>query len=144
MRACTYCGKDNEDAASFCAGCGDSLDSPASSFVAVSEEQRNQRVYFAWFGLLVGIIGVGFIVFISYPFFFVPRGRGIRPMAWAMALFVTAAGTFLVGLPCSFIGTTSNKRLIGWLGVILGIAPWPLGSAMLHIAMALRGFELEE
>jgi len=60
------------------------------------------------------------------------------------SLILTAAGTFLVGLPCSIIGTTSNKRLIGWLGVIFGIAPWPLGSAMLHIAMVLRGFELEE
>jgi len=85
MHACTYCGKDNEDAASFCAGCGDSLDSPASSFPVVSDEKRSRRAGFAWFGLVVGILGTGFIVFISYPFFFVPRGTGIRPMAWAAA-----------------------------------------------------------
>jgi hypothetical protein len=31
MKHCSYCGHDNEDAASTCAGCGESLDSTQSS-----------------------------------------------------------------------------------------------------------------
>jgi hypothetical protein len=143
MRTCTYCGKDNEVAASFCAGCGDSLDNSSHAFPVLSDEKRRQRVVFAWAGFVVGMAGTGIVTFISLPFFFVPHGSGIRPMGWAAAVLLLAGGTFLVGLPCSMIGTTSNKRWIGWLGVPLSIAPGPLGFAMLHIAMAIRGFVLE-
>ena len=144
MRTCTYCGKENEDAASFCAGCGDSLADSSHSFPAISDEKKRQRVVFAWIGLVIGVVGTGLVMLMSFPFFFVPHGRGIRPMAWAAALILIAGGSFLTGLPCSLLGTTSNKRLIGWLGAGFCLAPGPLGFAMLHIAMTLRGFELEE
>jgi len=65
-------------------------------------------------------------------------------MAWAAALLLTAVGTFLVGFPFSAVGATSSKRWIGWLGVAFSVAPGPLGFGMLRLAMALRGFELEE
>ena len=144
MRVCSYCGKENDDAAGFCIGCHDSLDNPLHSFPLVSDEQKRQRAIFAEIGLIVGILGTGLVVLTSYPVFFLPYGTPLRPMVWSVALVLTAVATFVVGLPCAFFGTTSNKRLIGWLGVALCLAPAPLGFAMLRIAMALHGLELEQ
>ena len=143
MRTCSYCGKETEDQASFCVGCGDSLDNPSQSFPTTSIEQRRRRDVFARAGLVIGIIGTGFIAAISCPSFFLPYGTPIRPMGWVITLYLTAIGSFLIGLPCALIGATSSKRLIGWLGVVLTVAPGPLGYVMLHIAVALRGLQLE-
>jgi hypothetical protein len=144
MRVCTYCGKENDDSAGFCIGCHDSLDHPLHSFPVVSDEKKGERGIFAEIGLIVGITGTCIVALTSYPVFLLPRGTPLRPMVWSVALVLTAVGTFVIGLPCAFFGTTSNKRLIGWLGVGLCVAPAPLGFAMLHIAMALHGLELEQ
>ena len=129
--------------ASSCIGCGDSLNNSSHSFPIVSAEKKRRRDAFAWIGLVIGVIGTGFVAVTICPSFLLPHGTAIRPMAWVAALILTAGATFLIGLPCALLGTTSNQRMIGWLGVVLTIAPGPLGYAMLHIAVALHGLELE-
>jgi hypothetical protein len=69
------------------------------------------------------------ILLFSVQFFFVPAGSSIRPMAWALLVFMISAGTFLVVEPISLIAIAREEPAsVGIWGFILGITPWPFSS----------------
>ena len=98
--------------------------------------------FFAWAGLIVGIFGAGRVMLISYPLFGIHHDIGIEGWIWFSTVCTTGFCTLLIGLPCAIIGIVKRRRLVGWLAVIFVVAPLPLGFAMLHITMALNGFNV--
>jgi|GEM_PF-6498297 hypothetical protein len=139
MRSCDYCGKENDDTFDNCAGCGCSLIEPKLSL------KFPWAAFFAWAGLVIGILGTGYVALISFPFYgFHHQELGHGVMIWMAFVFMTGFWSFLIGLPCAIVGIIKGRRLIGWLGVLLVLLPVPLGWAMLKTAMALNGLTLED
>ena len=95
----------------------------------------------AWTGLIVGILGTGVVTLLSCGWFRNHHDVGNGAVLWFGMIFMVGVATFLVGLPCSAIAIRLGRRL-GWLGLILSIAPVPSGFAILHIAMAVNGFHV--
>ena len=85
------------------------------------------------------------IFLFSVQFFFVPAGSHIRPMGWAMFVGMVSIGAFFIVECLSIISLVREKsRLIGVLGLILGITPFLFGSFILHFAAWVKGFGLSE
>lgn len=138
MRSCDYCGKENEDAASACIGCGCSLDEPKIDYTFP------WAGFFSWAGLLIGLFGTGRAVLMALPFFWNHSDLGPGIMFWMWAVLLTAFYTFLLGLPCAIVAIVKRRRLAGWLGVFLVMAPAPLAFAMFNTAMRINGFHLTD
>ena len=134
MQSCSYCGKGNEDAAAFCAGCGTKMeaDTPPACNPHLDD--------FAVGALWVGAIGTSLAVLITMPFFTVSKGESIRPMGWVMWVLLLALGTFVVGLICGAIGARSARRTAAGIGVLLSICPFPAAWILIQLASAIRGF----
>ena len=62
-------------------------------------------------------------------------------MGWGMLVFALAAA----GLAGILLGTRKRYERMPcqWLVIILGFTPLPLAFALLHLAMAIRGFIIE-
>lgn len=85
----------------------------------------------------------GLVLLITIPFYWVPSGARLRPMAWAMWVFMLAlAGLFglILVLP-----TLRRHRQLAWpwFVVVLALTPYPLALALIHHAEHLRKFILE-
>ena len=102
-----------------------------------------RRPWAAWsFGL--GAFFNLVIVVNAVPFLFVPHGHGVRPMGWAVLMFVTAGAALWLGLPLALLSRLRGERgrLAGW-GIVLSLTPLPLALILLHSLSAICGFELE-
>ena len=81
------------------------------------------------------------VIINTAPFFWLPRGAGIRPMGWGMSL-VLSAGLGFVGI---IIGMRKKyeRMPFQWLVIIMGFSPFPLGILLLQLARLLRGLIME-
>jgi hypothetical protein len=87
-----------------------------------------------------GLLFMGISIVSSLEFFYISPGAVIRPMVWAAQQLVllmaglAMAATF--GFKC--VNTTA-PRWLRWLGVLLCLAPMPVGALMKHEAMEKNG-----
>ena len=98
---------------------------------------------FGKIALATGILSNGVVIALSIPFFAVPHGSGIRPMAWAAFMFMIAFWALVVGLPSSIISFRSCSRRVSIVSLILSLSPLPLAVLLLHSIATICGFELE-
>lgn len=92
-----------------------------------------------------GVGCTGMIVKMSLPFYAVPHGASIRPMGWAMAIFGIAVIGVISAIIFGFAAFKRDRRgWILWSGLVLCLAPFPTGMAMLTHAQKLNGFELSQ
>ena len=140
MKKCPYCGAEYSDDMVACALDQTSLDSsPPSRSVSLPAFSS----WSGWSGLIVGILGTGFVAFLSYPFFSIHHNIGPGGAMWLGIVLFIAGVTFLLGLPCAIVGIVKGRRLIGWLGVVFTLAPLPTGIVMLKVAMMINGVHAE-
>ncbi len=140
MRSCDYCCKENEDTAGFCAGCGTSL-VERRDVTGASRSIPWSRL-FAWAAIVVGLLGIGRVVYWTLPLFSIHHDISVGGFVWFRGVCFAAFCTFVVALPCAIVGIVRRHRVLGWLGVVLAIAPLPLGFILSEIAMALNGFRM--
>ena len=137
MRSCDYCGKENEDAAGSCVGCGCSLDSPKVSL------SIPWTPLLSWGGLLFNIYVNASIVYGSLPEFYSHQNIGPGIMIGFIGLFFTAIICFLIGIPCAILAIKKGRRRVGWLGVVFALTPAPLALGLLKAAMHLNGLHFD-
>jgi hypothetical protein len=90
-------------------------------------------------GVLVHLL----VLVVSLPFFFVPAGDHIRPMAWAALLGLVSVGSFVLIEPISIIAVVKEEPPSpGVFGLILGVTPFFLGWLILFFASLVKGFSL--
>ena len=140
MRHCGYCGKENDDAAGSCAGCGTSLLEPCD--VVCGSRAIPWGAVFAWTAVSIGLFGIGRVVYWTLPFFWIHHDIGNGGFVWFRGVCITAFYTFVFALPCAIVGIVKRRRVLGWLGVVFAIAPLPLAFIMSEVAMALNGFRM--
>jgi hypothetical protein len=91
-----------------------------------------------------GIIFNLLVLVSTIPFLSVPRGRGIRPMGWAMFVFEMAFLALVIGLPMTIIGfVTERSRRLNILATCLALTPLPLAIILLRVLAAACGFVCE-
>ena len=93
--------------------------------------------------VFVGLITNGYVLFGSLQFFWVPRGASIRPMGWAMFVFLVSLVCFVtVAVLC--IQGVRKDRTYGWmaLSLPLGMSPFLIAGGVLQFAAWLNGFTL--
>jgi hypothetical protein len=80
-----------------------------------------------------------------------PPGTGTRPMGLAVVLFLTAAGSFCVGIPLAVVGLTFSWKARNWpvavlalISVGVNLLPWSSGQAVFHRIVAARGLVIED
>ena len=79
----------------------------------------------------------------SLGFFDVPPGSVIRPMGWALLLFMLIGLGFILVLPCAIFAYYRERRLgLAFLAVILSLTPLPLGLLLERFAEYIVGFTL--
>ena len=93
--------------------------------------------------LIAGFLGNGIVVASEMPLLALAPGTGIRPMGWAVLMFLVAFGTAIVGLPASLISFTSCRKRVGIVGLLLSLTPLPLASVLLHVIARICGLDLE-
>jgi len=93
--------------------------------------------------VLVGLVTHGYVLIVSLQFFRVPQGADIRPMGFAMFVFLISFVCFVIvaGL-C--IQNARKDRAYGWIimALPLGVSPFFVGSGVLHLAARINGFTL--
>jgi len=137
MKRCPYCRREYGEDVVECPTDRSQLgppqpDFPRRSFVACK------------ISIGAGIIGNGLIVLSCLPFVAIPRGTGIRPMSWAVWVFLIALCTLVVGLPSALISFRSSSRLTSILALVLSLSPWPLAGFVLRAIAAMFGLQIEE
>jgi hypothetical protein len=65
-------------------------------------------------------------------------------MAWAVAVFFIAAGTFVAGVHCAILAMQTKKKSLGFAALILALSPWPVAMLLLQLASWLCGFAVSE
>lgn len=114
------------------------------------EKQRQRELWgkgLLIVGVLIGLTGCAYEVWLwSYLLDF-PRGTSIRPMGAAALSFDTGCRSALIGLPISIAGLILARRLwkkLGVLAIILCLAPIPLGAFLLQFFADLRGLNISQ
>jgi hypothetical protein len=138
MRKCSYCGRENDDETAYCGGCG----TPTVESQERGWQPRPGLSIFALASAGLGCTTSGIAVLISLQFFAVARGESVRAMGWAGFIFMLAAAGLVAGVPCGIVGLLSPRPWLALLGTVLSLTPWPLGSAILHAAASVKGFQL--
>jgi hypothetical protein len=90
------------------------------------------------------VLGINLLEFLlTIQFYWVPSGARIRPMAWALYVFMLAfAG--LVAIPLILPTLRKQPRLIWpWIVLVLAFTPYPIAGIMFHHAQQVCGFILE-
>lgn len=79
-----------------------------------------------------------FVVFITIPFYFLPRGELVRPMGWSML----AGLTMFPGFGGIALGMLRRYDRVPhqWLIILLGLSPVPLALLLFWLAVHIRGF----
>jgi hypothetical protein len=94
--------------------------------------------------LWMAIIANSLSLVLSVQFFWVPPGAWIRPMGWALWIFIIGAGALLV-LPLVLFNL---KRLRGrtWpkYAVVLALTPVPLAMLVSRLAQLIIGFHFSQ
>lgn len=93
--------------------------------------------------LTIGVVACVIEVCVSGPLFFV-RAPEIRPMKWVSETFLVAAMSALVALPFFVWAMWGSRRKVAALGLLLALAPLPLGAFLLKLAAWICGFTLED
>jgi len=106
----------------------------------VVQNARQSPSRFALWWVLAVNCGV---VFLAVRYYWVPKGKEIRPIGDAILLFMLViaglAGILLI-LPTLF----KHRRLIWpWSVIALSVCPYPLFMLVFHLAQHVRGFILE-
>jgi hypothetical protein len=88
----------------------------------------------AGWGLLIAALAIGGLgnlisVWAASSLWDVPRGSAIRPMGLAAFLFAIATGTFVIGLPLSFVSCLANRSrlrplLLSILALLASLSPY--------------------
>jgi len=86
------------------------------------------------------------LVFVfSFQFFFVPAGESIRPMGWAVFMFIIGFFTYIIVIPLGIIAIVKERpRFLGVIGLILGVTPFFFSSMILDFASKMKGFVLSD
>jgi hypothetical protein len=102
----------------------------------ISEIPKRPSRFPLWWVLAVN--GLEFLLTIQ--FYWVPRGTPIRPMAWALYVFMLAfAG--LVAIPMILPTLRKQPRLIWpWIVFVLAFTPYPLAIGIYDHAERVCGF----
>jgi hypothetical protein len=90
-----------------------------------------------WWVLIVN----GLVIANSIPFFFLPRGTGVRPMGSGMFLFMLVFAGFagiILGMRRCY-----ERMPYQWAVILLGFTPLPLGALLFLIARLICGFVVE-
>jgi hypothetical protein len=105
-----------------------------------SKDSIFQRHRLGFAALGVAAIAHILVLASSIQFFFVPAGSHIRPMGWALMMFIIGAGTFVVAVPIGAIAIRKERpRYLGAIGLVLGLTPFWFSSFLLHFAAWLKG-----
>ena len=137
MQSCNYCGKENDDAFGFCAGCGCSLNEPKISL------SFPWTPLLVWGGLTFNISVNASIVYGSLPLFYRHDNLGPGMIFWFITLFEVAVISCLIGLPCAIFAIKKRRRRVGWLSLVLALTPAPLALILLKMAMHLNGLQFD-
>jgi hypothetical protein len=105
----------------------------------MSEFQNGKPMFPLWGVLFANILVFG----LSLPFYWVPEGTPIRPMAWAFWVFIIAAAAIVSIIVAIPLLRKNQGRWWVWLAILLSVTPYPLGVSMLHHASHLRHLFLE-
>jgi hypothetical protein len=77
---------------------------------------------------------------LTVQFYWIPRGTPIRPMAWALYIFVLAIAG-LAAIPMILPTIRRQPRLIWpWFVLVLSLTPYPLADGMYFHAEKVCGF----
>jgi len=95
-------------------------------------------------GIALGLAAQMLTIFISLPFFSVPAGEHIRPMAWSAFVIILAGVTLVSVLPLAIISWVDKSRGLAATTLFLGLSPLPCAILMLRLAMYCIGFELSD
>lgn len=83
------------------------------------------------------------VIYISLGFFFIPEGTDIRPMGWAVLLFLLAALNAAIAIPFSIAAfSKSGFPRLSLLSGVYALTPWFTGALILGFAASFRGFTL--
>jgi hypothetical protein len=146
MQNCSYCGRENEDVASFCAECGTSLTEPAVQIALTTPHQmmrevqqsiwdhfalKRRQFYFA--GVLIGALG-GLVTALKHgTHFWLPLAGGVLGFA-AVGLV-----TLLERWQARLTADRARGQSTAWKSVI-----FVFGSllALIAVTLAFAGFVL--
>ena len=83
-----------------------------------------------------------FVVYITVPFYFLPRGELVRAMGWSMLAWLA----MFPGFGGIAIGTLRRYERVPhqWLIILLGLSPVPLAYLLFRLAVLIRGFIPEQ
>jgi len=132
MKRCSYCGNQYPEGTIICSIDHTSLDNPPPSLSFV----------FPWtvVGLIIGfsanyvVVSSSLQFYSSFPFYSRIDAYGVND-DWIPLVYLTAFYSFLFGFPCGLIGIVKKRRWIGWLALLLVLAPGPLGWIILKISI---------
>ena len=101
----------------------------------MSDKHGSYRLPLVWC-LVVNLMAV----YVSLPFYQVPHGAGIRPMAWSVFIFFLAF-LGLISIPFAVLRKFKHRDL-SWpiVCILLALMPLPIGFVMVGQAQRLRGF----
>lgn len=92
-----------------------------------------------------GLLFTGISFTSSMEFFFISPGTAIRPMFWyALQIMLLLAGLLVAAIFGCWSVNTTAPRWLRWLGIMLCLAPCPVGIFMLRWAMRENGLTISE
>ncbi|MBN8248120.1 MAG: hypothetical protein J0L84_11830 [Verrucomicrobia bacterium] len=93
--------------------------------------------------LLLPVLGLIWLVVQAAPFFTVPAGGSIRPMGWALYVFMSAL-TLACGSVLNTLSAFKNggNRVVCSLAMLLSLTMVVIPSLSLHAVARLKGFTL--
>lgn len=92
-----------------------------------------------------GLLFTGISIITSMEFFLISPGTAIRPMMWSAEQgLLLLTGVLLVLCLGPWSVKSDAPRWLQWLGIILCLAPTPVGCFMLHCAMHRNNLMMSE
>ncbi len=93
--------------------------------------------------LATAILAHAVVAGVSVPFFQLPEGAEIRPMAWAAFVLLVSFLALVLTVPLGVAAVMKEKpRICGAIGVIGGLTPFITAIEMLSLAQRMKGLEM--
>jgi hypothetical protein len=92
----------------------------------------------------IGLTTQLIVFLLAVPFAATPSGTSIRPMGWAMLVFMVGALAFFLGALSAIVDVMSGKRVHALIGFVLCASTFFAASGWLHLIAILKGFTLAD